>query len=189
MTARIDLLQQWVLSQLQTIEPNFVATIEHLRKHWSVVSGDASFRRYFRVNSGRRTYIVMDAPPQQESLDAFIEAAGRIRQAGLRAPLVYAEHRSEGFLLLEDFGDELLKSALDHVDADKDLGQRLFDQVLPLLKGMAEACSTSPFTPTIADLPYPSTLSPPPAASRTISVSISPRPGARHRNSVPPRRT
>ena len=41
-----------------------------------------------------------------------------------------------------------------------------------------EACSISPFRPTTADFPYPSTFSPDPDSSMIIDVSISPRPGA-----------
>ena len=41
-------------------------------------STDASFRRYFRV-AGRHSYVVMDAPPEQEvETAAFVNAAFRI---------------------------------------------------------------------------------------------------------------
>ena len=35
-------------------------------------SSDASFRRYFRVNAGNASYIVMDAPPEKENIEPFI---------------------------------------------------------------------------------------------------------------------
>ena len=38
-------------------------------------SSDASFRRYFRVTRGADSYIVMDAPPDKESLLPFIGVA------------------------------------------------------------------------------------------------------------------
>ena len=35
-------------------------------------SSDASFRRYFRVDSDKDSYIVMDAPPDKEKIEPFI---------------------------------------------------------------------------------------------------------------------
>lgn len=78
-------------------------------------SEDASFRRYFRVHSGAGTRIVMDAPPEHEPLDRFLQVADLLREAGVHAPRVYAADRSRGFLLLEDLGT---RSYLDVLDAD-----------------------------------------------------------------------
>lgn len=141
MTARIELLQQWVFSQLGLIEANAALTLDNIQNQWSMVSGDASFRRYFRVSLELQSYIVMDAPPEQEELGPFIDIAERLRTAGLRAPFVYASDIPRGMLLLEDFGDDMLKGALDNADGDKELGQRLFEQLLPVLRGMAYDCS------------------------------------------------
>lgn len=69
-------------------------------------SSDASFRRYFRVLGQDVSLIVMDAPPEQEKLDAFIKVAGLIRATGVRVPAIYQQNLEEGFLLLEDFGDQ-----------------------------------------------------------------------------------
>ncbi len=69
------------------------------------VSGDASFRRYFRAftRSGQ-TYIVMDAPPQKEPLHAFLDINERLRAAGVHAPVIHAHDTEQGFVLLEDLG-------------------------------------------------------------------------------------
>ena len=40
-----------------------------------IASSDASFRRYFRVNSEQTSYIVMDAPPEKENIEPFINVA------------------------------------------------------------------------------------------------------------------
>lgn len=76
-------------------------------------SADASFRRYFRVqgNDGV-SRVVMDAPPPQEDVRAFIDIAGRIRSAGLHAPEVLASDEQCGFLLLADLGQDLYLQAL-----------------------------------------------------------------------------
>ncbi|MGH6636411.1 MAG: aminoglycoside phosphotransferase family protein, partial [Gammaproteobacteria bacterium] len=70
---------------------------------------DASFRRYFRIKmqSGARTFIVMDAPPQQEDCGRYLTIAQRLRQAGLNVPRIEAADRERGFLLLTDLGTHL----------------------------------------------------------------------------------
>jgi len=95
-----------------------------------MVAGDASFRRYFRLRAANASYIVMDAPPAQENVRAFIAVADILRRAQLRAPGIYAQDIEQGFLLLEDFGDRMLKQELAPAQ-----GEQLFAQILPLLMG------------------------------------------------------
>ncbi len=76
-----------------------------LNAQLEIASADASFRRYFRIVHEHRQYIVMDAPPGQESLEPFIDVAGRMARAGLNVPAIHAVDREHGFLLLDDFGD------------------------------------------------------------------------------------
>lgn len=73
----------------------------------SVLADDASFRRYDRLvhNDGRRA-VFMDAPPPQEDIRPFIQIANHLGSLGLSAPALYAEDTAQGFLLLEDFGDD-----------------------------------------------------------------------------------
>ncbi len=67
-------------------------------------SSDASFRRYFRLDSGQGTLIVMDAPPTQEDCRPFIDVDARLAAVGLNVPLVVAQDLENGFLLLSDLG-------------------------------------------------------------------------------------
>jgi N-acetylmuramate 1-kinase len=78
----------------------------------SPASADASFRRYFRVQAGARTLIVMDAPPPQEDVRPFVHVAGLIQGAGLHGPQVLACDEARGFLLLTDLGHALYLDAL-----------------------------------------------------------------------------
>jgi len=96
------------------------------------VSGDASFRRYFRVDDGKRSLILMDAPPDRENSRPFLDIAARLRAAGLRAPAVIAFDLDRGFGLLEDFGDTLYREIFDERSAPV-LMPGLFD----VLEGMA----------------------------------------------------
>lgn len=87
-------------------------------------SADASFRRYFRVTRGEDAYIVMDAPPEKESLGPFLSVARMLLGMGLNVPVVLAKDPERGFLLLSDLGtrqylDELaLDGAVDRLYAD-----------------------------------------------------------------------
>ncbi len=76
------------------------------------LAGDASFRRYFRLQTQTCSYIVMDAPPPQESCRAFVTIDQLLLAADLPAPMVYAVDLSQGFMLLTDFGDTTLLKAL-----------------------------------------------------------------------------
>lgn len=75
-------------------------------------SADASFRRYFRTVIDGETRIIMDAPPENEPSQGFIALATRLRDAGLRAPRVFAADLERGFVMLEDLGTTHYLSAL-----------------------------------------------------------------------------
>lgn len=78
----------------------------------TAVSGDASFRRYFRVSRPPQQWVLMDAPPVAAELQRFIDTADAFAAAGLRVPQVLAANPADGLLLLEDFGDQLLQPKL-----------------------------------------------------------------------------
>lgn len=67
-------------------------------------SGDASFRRYFRVDRGDHSLIVMDAPPGKEDCRPYVRIAGYLKEMGLNAPRIIESSMEKGFLLLTDLG-------------------------------------------------------------------------------------
>ncbi len=75
-------------------------------------SGDASFRRYFRLHDGARWLVLMDAPPALEPVGPFLRVAGWLRDCGLHVPAVVAANVDDGFLLLEDLGQTSYFAAL-----------------------------------------------------------------------------
>ena len=79
----------------------------------SPASEDASFRSYLRLESADQSVIVMDAPPDKESCDSFIDVAARLRAAELMAPEIIAQNLEQGFLLVTDFGNDSYLSQLD----------------------------------------------------------------------------
>jgi aminoglycoside/choline kinase family phosphotransferase len=96
------------------------------------VAGDASFRRYFRVQVDGVSRVLMDAPPPGENVDPFIDVAKRLRTAGLHAPEIIHADRQNGYLLLEDLGDDLYREILDTDSVDQ-----LFPDLFRILKTMA----------------------------------------------------
>lgn len=82
------------------------------------ISGDASFRRYFRVKSGNRSAIMMDVPAvlqdNESGLDGVIKPFLRmneyLQKAGLRVSDVYGVDEEQCLILHEDFGDTSLYS-------------------------------------------------------------------------------
>jgi len=76
-------------------------------------SGDASFRRYFRVRRRPVSRIVMDAPPHRESCEPYIRVAAALREMGIHVPEVLAADLQQGFLLLTDLGSEPYLAALN----------------------------------------------------------------------------
>ena len=77
-----------------------------------IVSGDASFRRYYRMSYRERSWILVDAPPDKEDNPRFIRIANRWRARNVSVPAVLASNIDDGFMLLEDFGDRLFWTAV-----------------------------------------------------------------------------
>jgi len=81
-------------------------------------SADASFRRYFRVLDSGNSWIAMDAPPEKESLDSFIDITHRLLQADIQAPDIHQQSLEHGFLLLSDLGRTPYLDVLNSNTAD-----------------------------------------------------------------------
>lgn len=84
----------------------------------TAISGDASFRRYFRVSYQGKNYVLMDSPPTLEDGQRFVAVQQAFLAAGLRVPLILQQDLAAGLLLLEDLGDQLLLGLLTAETAD-----------------------------------------------------------------------
>jgi N-acetylmuramate 1-kinase len=115
----------------------------------SRLAGDASARRYERLNFGGRRAILMDSPPGiGEDPADFVKVAQHLRSIDLNAPEILHADLPQGFLLLEDFGDDTFARVLLQTPQDE---KRLFAlacdalvrvQAAPALDGLP-ALSTS----------------------------------------------
>lgn len=130
MGKRLQALNEWVLQKARQLQ---LPVAEHTRL--LPVSGDASFRRYFRLQGETLSWIAMDAPPDLEDSRPFLHIARHWHQAGVAVPQVLAEDLHQGFILLEDFGDQLLLPLLAQGMADalyaQAFGQLIRIQQLP----------------------------------------------------------
>jgi hypothetical protein len=109
---RLELLRDWLV----TLAPEHGLQLETLRP----ASADASFRRYFRIDTAAASVVAMDAPPDKEDVRPFIHVAQLLRDAGLNAPQVFARDVARGFLLLTDLGTTTYLDALNAGACDAD---------------------------------------------------------------------
>ena len=112
----------------------WIDSIDALAGHDPVIaSGDASFRRYFRVETGTRSFIVMDAPPDHEDSVPFVRVAGYLEAMRLNAPRVVEADLHRGFLLLTDLGE---RHYLDELEQTPDRAQELYGDAIAALRTM-----------------------------------------------------
>jgi len=77
------------------------------------IPGDASFRRYFRISRDGQPAMLMHAPPPHEDPQPFLDVASYLSEQGMRAPEIYAADAAQGWVLLEDFGNDRMRDWLD----------------------------------------------------------------------------
>lgn len=135
MDERAAQLQAWLHQQLTIMNENSTAGV------FSPVSGDASFRRYFRLRWDGRSVIGVDAPPEKENCEPFVRIAAALHAHGVRVPRVLARDVAGGFMMLDDFGDVLLRSQLN-ANTVRDFYTRAMEDLLPL-----QQCEFSPPLP------------------------------------------
>ncbi|MFM7633357.1 MAG: aminoglycoside phosphotransferase family protein [Betaproteobacteria bacterium] len=83
-------------------------------------SSDASFRRYFRIDTADGgTLIAMDAPPPQEDVRPFVHVAQLFAGTGITVPNIIAQDVERGFLLLTDLGNTTYLKQLNPDTAHK----------------------------------------------------------------------
>jgi len=94
-------LSHWVAAQLKLDAKTIGLT---------AIASDAGFRRYFRFNrfDSPSKWLAVDAPPQTEDSRQFVSLARFLSRHGVNTPTIFSADETQGFLLVEDFGDELL---------------------------------------------------------------------------------
>ena len=82
---------------------------DYQSEHLEFLAKDMSLRQYFRLHQPKR--ILMDAPAPENPAQ-FIAVAQYLQEKGLRTPLILDHHLEDGFVWLEDFGDQTFSKIL-----------------------------------------------------------------------------
>ncbi|MGI9285854.1 MAG: aminoglycoside phosphotransferase family protein [Pseudomonadales bacterium] len=103
-------LNQWVATQLLAQHCGTLLDFKPL-------TGDASFRRYFRAQTAGASFVAAYAPPDKENNTGFVTVAKLLHNAAVSAPQVLGADLQRGFLLLSDLGDQVLLHCLNAENA------------------------------------------------------------------------
>jgi len=108
----------------------FIASTRFAGAELNPLAGDASFRRYIRLHKDGGTAMLMDAPPEREDVRPYVAVAQQLHAKGYSAPAILARDVAQGFLLLEDLGDETFSTVLR---AEPALEAPLYEAAIDLL--------------------------------------------------------
>jgi N-acetylmuramate 1-kinase len=103
------------------------------------LAGDASTRVYFRaLYPEKGTAIIMLQPHAgMNEEEAFLEIQEFLEGLSLPVPRVYAHHRSQGLVILEDLGDKLLESVVERASGTE--LREIYGEAVRLLVSMRHA--------------------------------------------------
>jgi len=118
---RIETIKNWLKNQLNQ---QFII---------KSASSDASFRRYFRVIVGKKSYILMDAPPNLEKIDNFINVTKKLAFERINVPKIISFSNELGLILMSDFGSQTFLDVLDENNAHE-LYSNAIDSLLNIQK-------------------------------------------------------
>lgn len=93
------------------------------------LAGDASSRRYERLRGTDQRAVLMISPAPDE-MDRFTLVDEWLRARGFSAPRILAADPAHGLMLLEDLGDDLIFTLLEH---DPDRESALYGHVTEVL--------------------------------------------------------
>ena len=111
----------------------WISTTPYKDYSLNIASADASFRKYYRLSSEDKTFIVMDSSLELDSLSPFVDITSRLLNAEVKAPKILEKNLEEGYLILEDFGNTLLLDVLDDKNF-KHLYLQSIDEIIKMQK-------------------------------------------------------
>ncbi|MGL4474981.1 MAG: aminoglycoside phosphotransferase family protein [Shewanella sp.] len=104
----------------------------------TLISGDASFRQYYRLSHQQNSFIVMDTPVALIATEPFALVAAAYQAQGIKVPAILAIEPALGFMLLEDLGDTSLLSCLTDANVES-----WYQEALALLPDIANVKRTA----------------------------------------------
>lgn len=111
---RQEALLNWLGKQLQINDV-----------HLLPMTGDASFRYYYRIRDFNGMIAVDSAPDLANDNHGFVTIARLLKDIDLCVPEIFAHDLDRGFLLISDLGNTLYLSVLNNDNADSLYGSAL----------------------------------------------------------------
>ena len=109
---------------------NFLKNNKIENKNLIPIKNDASFRKYFRVDKK----ILMDADPNLgEDVGSFININHVLREFKLNVPEIFTIDKENGFLLLEDLGENIFSQVLNS-ENEEQLYKQAIDVLVEIYK-------------------------------------------------------
>lgn len=118
--------------------PSFFGKYENFDKAY--LTADFSPRKYFRWTNNKTSYVLMDCP-DLKTINEFIEVDEFLISMGLSAPEIIEKDTDQGFLLLEDFGDNTFTKVLN---TNPKAEYNLYENAVKTLVHLHETCETKP---------------------------------------------
>lgn len=119
-------------SERECLRDTFVSQNGWFGAKTTALQPDASFRRYFRLERAGVSAMLMDAPPMREQITPFITIAHHLNELGLVAPEIYHHDKNNGFILMEDFGDNTFTQLLNAGTNEPNLYRSAVDVLIRL---------------------------------------------------------
>lgn len=107
------------------------------------LAGDASLRRYFRIQSPESSFILMLTEPFDPAKNDFLLVRAHLEKCGVPVPKLLAVEGAKGAMLLEDLGDRTMLHELGERDSAED-ELSLFRESLALLAGFHSKTRAKP---------------------------------------------
>ena len=101
------------------------------------LSGDAGFRRYFRLSS-EPSLMLVDSPPEKEKNLEFVRVNSLLTQLGIRVPRIHAVEFRSGLMAIEDLGSRLLRDQFTPGSVEP-----LYNRALDILEQL-QSCQLKP---------------------------------------------
>jgi aminoglycoside/choline kinase family phosphotransferase len=111
------------ISEQLLIEELFVDSMNNLNDTFTSIkeiiklTGDASTRKYYRLHTETKSYVVcLDNPNIENKKNTFVETQGYLREKGIRVPSIFDKNLLKGYLLEEDLGDVTLLKKMSQIN-------------------------------------------------------------------------
>lgn len=101
------------------------------------LTGDASTRRYYRIETSDNKYVACLDNPTEEGENTFVNVQEFLKKFDVRVPEIIDKNLSRGYLLEEDLGDTTLLnvlSTLENKEEEFEIYKKIIDELIKIHK-------------------------------------------------------